>query len=209
MRTPKFKSVSSLAVIGMILACNNAAHAQAASDENSGPALEEIVVTAQKREENVQTVPIAIAAFSGQALQERGVGEVSQLAKFTPSVQLSASSQIVSSPSSLSGFIRGIGQDDFSTQFEPGVGTYVDGVYLARTVGANANLMDVERVEILKGPQGTLFGRNTIGGAISVVTREPKDEFAGRLQASYGRFNAINVGGIVDIPWRPAFSIAA
>ena len=194
---------SSLAAISIALMVNGAALAQTSEAQDNGAAIEEIVVTAQKREENVQTVPIAIAAFSGEALQERGVGEVAQLAKFTPSVQLSASSQIASSPSSLSGFIRGIGQDDFSTQFEPGVGTYIDGVYLARTVGANANLMDVERVEILKGPQGTLFGRNTIGGAISVVTREPGDTFGGRVQASYGRFNAINIGGIVDLPISP------
>lgn len=173
------------------------------SSVRTGATLEEIVVTAQKRSENIQDVPIAVAAFSGEALQERGVSEIAQLASFTPSVQLSNSSQIVSSPSSLSGFIRGIGQDDFSTQFEPGVGTYVDGVYLARTVGANANLMDVERVEILKGPQGTLFGRNTIGGAINVVTSRPRDEFGARFQASVGRFNAINAGGVIDLPIVP------
>lgn len=142
-----------------------AAPAMAQAPQQGG-GLDEIIVTAQKRAENVQDVPIAIAAISGEAMQSRGVTEVVQLANFTPSVQLSNSSQIVSSPSSLSGFIRGIGQDDFSAAFEPGVGTYVDGVYLARTVGANANLLDVERIEILKGPQGTLFGRNTIGGAI-------------------------------------------
>ncbi|MFA7597554.1 MAG: TonB-dependent receptor plug domain-containing protein [Novosphingobium sp.] len=116
----------------------------------SGDGVEEIIVTAQKRAENVQDVPIAIAAISGEAMQSRGVTEVAQLANYTPSVQLSNSSQIVGSPSSLSGFIRGIGQDDFSAAFEPGVGTYVDGVYLARTIGANASLLDVERIEILK-----------------------------------------------------------
>ena len=118
-------------------------------------------------------------------------------------MQLSNSSQIVSSPSSLSGFIRGIGQDDFSTQFEPGVGTYIDGVYLARTVGANANLLDIERVEILKGPQGTLFGRNTIGGAISVTTRTPGEEFGVQVQGTVGRFQRAELGGVVDIPLIP------
>lgn len=200
-----FRTLSSAIVLTAALVSANGAHAQeAAGDPPTGTAkIDEIVVTAQKRSENVQDVPIAIAAFSGEALQEKGIGEISQLANQTPSVQLSNSSQIVSSPSSLSGFIRGIGQDDFSTQFEPGVGTYVDGVYLARTVGANANLLDVERVEILKGPQGTLFGRNTIGGAISVVTRAPSDEFGVRLQGTIGRFNRVDVGGIVDIPIAP------
>src|SRR3546814_8598639 len=87
------------------------------------------------------------------ALQEKGVDNVSQLANLTPGVQLSSTSQMFSSPSMLSGFIRGIGQDDFALNFDPGVGTYVDGVYLARTAGSNVDLLDVERIEILKGPQ--------------------------------------------------------
>jgi iron complex outermembrane recepter protein len=162
--------------------------------------LQEVVVTAQKRAQNVQEVPIAVSAFSGAELQERGVTQISQLANYTPSVQLTNTSQFLSSPAMLSAFIRGIGQDDFSANFEPGVGTYVDGVYLARTIGANANLLDVERVEILKGPQGTLFGRNTIGGAISVVTRAPADNFAFHAEATGGRFNRFDVGAVVDIP---------
>lgn len=168
------------------------------SDAYAG--IEDIVVTAQKRSENVQNVPIAVAAFSGAALQQKGVDNVAQLANLTPSVQLSSTSQFFSSPSMLSGFIRGIGQDDFAMNFEPGVGTYIDGVYLARTAGSNVDLLDVERLEILKGPQGTLFGRNTIGGAISVVTRTPKDEFGFTGQLTVGRFNRIDVGGVVDIP---------
>lgn len=179
-----------------VLALPGPAFAQPAENRS----LEEIIVTAQKRAENVQDVPIAIAAISGEAMQSRGVTEVVQLANFTPSVQLSNSSQIVSSPSSLSGFIRGIGQDDFSAAFEPGVGTYIDGVYLARTVGANANLLDVERIEILKGPQGTLFGRNTIGGAISVITRDPSQTYGMRGQFTIGRFNRIDAGVAVDLP---------
>ncbi len=168
--------------------------------EQSGGGIEEIIVTAQKRAENIQDVPIAIAAISGSELASRGVSEITQLANYTPSVQLSNSSQIVGAPSSLSGFIRGIGQDDFAVAFEPGVGVYVDGVYLARTVGANANLLDVERIEILKGPQGTLFGRNTIGGAISVVTREPSATRGIRGQFTVGRFNRIDAGIAVDLP---------
>src|SRR3546814_1105322 len=78
--------------------------------------------------------------------------------------------------------------------------TYVDGVYLARTAGSNVDLLDVERIEILKGPQGTLFGRNTIGGAISVVTRKPTDDFSVMGQVSGGRFNRIDVGGVINIP---------
>lgn len=175
------------------------AYAQDTSAENSG-GVEEIIVTAQKRSENVQNVPIAVAAFGGEALREKGVDNVSQLSNLTPSVQLSQSSQFLSSPSVLSGFIRGIGQDDFAANFEAGVGTYIDGVFLARNAGSNVDLMDVQRVEILKGPQGTLFGRNTIGGAISVVTREPAKDFGFSGQVTGGRYNRIEVGGVIDLP---------
>lgn len=192
--------VSSLALAMPVEAQTAAAPSQADAAQQSSGGIEDIIVTAQKRSENVQDVPIAVAAFGGAALQERGVSEVVQLANYTPSVQLTNSSQIVSSPSMLSGFIRGIGQDDFSASFEPGVGTYVDGVYLARTVGANANLLDIERIEILKGPQGTLFGRNTIGGAISVVTSEPSSTRGMRGQFTVGRFNRLDVGVVANIP---------
>src|SRR3546814_19862830 len=104
----------------------------------------------------------------------------------------------------LSGFIRGIGQDDFALNFDPGVGTYVDGVYLARTPGSTVDLLDVERIQILKGPQGPLFGRNTIGGAISVVTSKPTDGFSVMVQVTGRRFNPITAGGLINIPIVPS-----
>ena len=162
--------------------------------------LAEITVTAQKRDQNIQDVPIDMVALSGKMLQDRAVTSIVQLANYTPSVQLSNSSQIVGSSQSLSAFIRGIGQDDFSAGFEPGVGTYIDGVYLARTIGANLNLLDVERVEILKGPQGTLFGRNTIGGAISVVTRDPAPTSGVTAELTGGRFDRYGGRFVADLP---------
>src|SRR5271154_873606 len=187
------------AVIFMNYAWGQQAPPQAAPADTGGT-LEEIIVTAQKRAENVQDVPIAIAALSGEMLRDRSVTSVVELANYTPSVQLSNSSQIVGSSQSLSAFIRGVGQDDFSAGFEPGVGTYIDGVYLARTIGANVNLLDVERVEILKGPQGTLFGRNTIGGAISVVTRDPAPTLGVTAELTGGRFDRYGGRLIVDLP---------
>src|SRR5512144_1370001 len=139
-------------------------------------ALEEIVVTAQKREQNLQNVPIAITAFTAETLKDKGVGDIGQLTRFAPNVNLDTGSPFSGDTSVLSASIRGIGQDDFAFNLDPGVGVYVDGVYLARTIGANQNLLDVARIEILKGPQGTLFGRNTIGGAISIVTHTPGTE---------------------------------
>src|SRR5215475_2181014 len=132
--------------------------------------LQEVVVTAERREEKLQDVPIAVTAFTNEALVSRNMTNINSIANLTPSVNLDAASPFSGDRSVLSASIRGIGQDDFAFNLNPGVGVYLDGVFLARTIGANVNLLDVDRVEILKGPQGTLFGANTIGGAISVVT---------------------------------------
>ena len=171
-----------------------------AQEDNADGGIAEIVVTAQKRSQNVQDVPIAISAFTAESLQERAIGEVSQLANITPNVSLDAGTPFSGSTSILAAYIRGIGANDFAMNLDPGVGVYLDGVYLARNVGANLDLPDVGRIEVLKGPQGTLFGRNTIGGAISVVTRDPGDEFAFRGDVTTGRFNRLDVRGSVDLP---------
>jgi iron complex outermembrane recepter protein len=162
--------------------------------------LEEIVVTAEKRTENIQQVPIAITAFSESDLRAKGVTDIHSLSTLTPNVNLDAGSPFSGSNSVLSASIRGIGQDDFAFNLDPGVGVYVDGVYFARTVGANQNLLDVERIEILNGPQGTLFGRNTIGGAISIVTRTPGDQLAAQAQVSGGSYNRRDIAVMADIP---------
>ena len=162
--------------------------------------LEEVMVTAQKRSENIQEVPIAISAFTSAALRERAIGDVSQLSNASPNVTLDAGTPFSGSSSVLSAYIRGIGQNDFAFNLDPGVGVYLDGVYLARTVGANQDLLDVERIEVLKGPQGTLFGRNTIGGAISIVTRDPGDTFNYQASATTGSFDRMQLGASVDIP---------
>jgi len=160
----------------------------------------EIVVTAQKRAENVQNVPIAISAFGGEALSERAVSNVSQLASLSPNVNLDSGVSFTASTAVLAASIRGIGASDFAFNIDPAVGVYVDGVYLARSVGANQDLLDVERIEILKGPQGTLFGRNTIGGAVSIVTRDPGKEFGVRGDVTVGRFNLFQGRASIDLP---------
>ncbi len=160
----------------------------------------DIVVTAQRRAQNVQDVPIAISAFGGQSLTERAVTNITALGNLAPSTTLTAGAPFSGSSAVLSAFIRGIGSNDFRVNLDPGVGVYLDGVYLARTIGANVDLPDVERVEILKGPQGTLFGRNTIGGAISVVTRNPTDEFSVRGDVTTGRFNRLDAQASINVP---------
>ena len=178
------------------LTCAPAMAQQAASE----PAIGEIVVTAQKRSENVQNVPIAISAFTASALKERSVSSVASLSALAPNVNLDGGTPFSGSSAVLSATIRGIGSDDFAFNIDPGVGIYLDGVYLARTVGANQDLPDVERVEVLKGPQGTLFGRNTIGGAISIVTHDPGKEFKGSFDATTGSFNMVKLRAMVDVP---------
>ena len=162
--------------------------------------LDTIVVTAQKRTQNVQDVPIAITAVTPEIMQNRGIASVAQLSDLAPNVTLDAGTPFSGSTSVLAAYIRGIGQNDFAFNLDPGVGVYIDGVYLARSVGANTDLLDVQRIEILKGPQGTLFGRNTIGGAISIVTRDPADEFGVRGEVTTGSFNRFDVRGSVDMP---------
>jgi iron complex outermembrane receptor protein len=162
--------------------------------------LEEIVVTAEKRSENLQNVPIAITAFTAEAMRSRGITDLHGLSSLTPNVNLDGGAPFSGDSSVLSASIRGIGQDDFAFNLDPGVGVYLDGVYLARTIGANQNLLDVDRIEILKGPQGTLFGRNTIGGAINIVTHTPGSEFAVTGSATAGRFSRHDVALTADMP---------
>jgi iron complex outermembrane receptor protein len=196
-RLSRIGSVAVLIGFGAAIVAGSAVRAQT----NASDQLMEIVVTAEKRSENVQRVPIAITAFTGQDLQDRGVVDIHSLSNMTANVNLDAGSPFSGTPSVLAASIRGIGQDDFALNLDPGVGVYIDGVYLARTVGANQNLLDVERVEILKGPQGTLFGRNTIGGAISIVTHTPGDHFDGRVEMTTGSFARRDLAGTFDIPF--------
>ncbi|MBI2994772.1 MAG: TonB-dependent receptor [Gammaproteobacteria bacterium] len=160
--------------------------------------LEEVIVTAQKRAEDVQDVPIAITAITGEAMEAKAINQVAEVGDFAPNVYLDPTTPFSASNNVLGAYIRGIGQSDFAFNLEPGVGVYVDGVYLARTVAANVDLLDVERLEVLKGPQGTLFGRNTIGGAVNVITRRPGNEFAYRGEVTTGSYKRLDVRGAVE-----------
>ena len=191
---------------GAALALSVPAFAQTAPADEDNGGIKEILVTAQKRAENVQDVPIAISAFTADALQERAVTSVASLSNIAPNVTLDAGTPFSGSPYVLSAYIRGIGANDFAFNIDPGVGTYLDGVYLARSIGANQELGDVERIEVLKGPQGTLFGRNTIGGAISVVTHDPGKEFHFKGDVTTGSFRLLQARGTVDLPITDALS---
>ncbi|MEN7538235.1 TonB-dependent receptor [Aurantiacibacter flavus] len=172
----------------------------AATEAQPEGGIQTIIVTAQKRSENVQDVPIAISAFGGEALRERSVTDVASLGALAPNVNLDGGTPFSGSSAVLSATIRGIGSDDFAFNIDPGVGIYLDGVYLARTVGANQDLPDVERIEVLRGPQGTLFGRNTIGGAVSIVTHNPGDTFRLMGDLTTGSFGLLRARATADLP---------
>ena len=181
------------AAAGMMVLGSPAAHAQ-------GAALEEIVVTAQKREESLQDTPVAVSAFTASAIQEKGIDDISEVASFTPNLVFDTTSPISGLSSGAVVFIRGIGNTDFSLTTDPGVGTYVDGVYMSRSAGGVLDVLDVERIEVLRGPQGTLFGRNTMGGAISITSRKPADEFQGSAELTAGEFDRLDARVSVDLP---------
>lgn len=143
--------------------------------------IEEIVVTARKRAENLQDVPAAVSAFGAEELKERGIDTIEEVGRLTPNVAMTETNGLISG--ALLVFIRGIGNDP---GFDQGVGIYVDDVYLNRTSGSLLDVYDVERIEILKGPQGNLYGRNTIGGAIKYVSREPSEDTRMHFEAKVG-----------------------
>lgn len=159
----------------------------------SGKDVETMVVTAQFREQNPQETPLAITAVDAKTLEERGEEDVSQVANQTPNVRLSPGS--ASYGPALQAHIRGVGQHDFSFALEPGVGVYVDDVYYSTLTGSIIDLLDLERVEILRGPQGTLAGQNSIGGAIKIYSKPPTGEGGGFVQSTYGRFNRTELRG--------------
>lgn len=169
-------------------------------EQSSGFALEEIIVSARKRQENLQKTPIAISSFTSKSLENRQIDAGTDLARVTPNLTFDAHAPASGHNSGSQIFIRGIGQTDFQALTDPGVGMYIDGVYHARTVGSVVDFMDVERIEILRGPQGTLFGRNTIGGAISLHSRKPGDEFEGSGKITVGSANRIDTSLNVNIP---------
>lgn len=157
------------------------AAAQEAPATDSGAGVEDIVVTARKQAESLQDVPMSISAVSGDTLESAGYTELNDIARLSGNVFFEAADR--SKPQI---YIRGVGTRSYDAGSDPSVGVFVDGVYLGRFGALDMDLLDVERVEVLRGPQGSLYGRNTIGGAISVVTRDPATIFSGRANGELG-----------------------
>lgn len=169
-------------------------HAQAQSADATAKASEDgnvakVVVSARRREETLQDVPVSVTAYSADQISKSGIADVTGLALTLPNTTLSASR---GTNSTLTSFMRGVGQQDPLAGFEAGVGIYLDDIYLARPQGAVAEIYDVERIEVLRGPQGTLYGRNTIGGAVKYVTRKMGPDTDVRLKASVGSYGQMD-----------------
>jgi iron complex outermembrane recepter protein len=175
----------------------------AADDAQQG---DDILVTARRRAENLQDVPIAVTAYSGEALERQGATDITDLSDTTPNVTLETSR---GTNTTLTAFIRGVGQQDPVAGFEAGVGLYLDDVYLNRPQAAVLDIYDVERIEVLRGPQGTLYGRNTIGGAIKYVTRRLGEEAQLRIRANLGTYEQADLIVSASAPLSPAVRIGA
>ncbi|NNC39024.1 MAG: hypothetical protein EX271_11150 [Acidimicrobiales bacterium] len=188
MSSATFKGLSGLALSASLIALSAPAMAQ----------LDEIVVTAQKKEQSLQDVPVAIAAFDLQALETNRIDGIEDIGTFTPGVYVTPNP---ADPNGVRVNIRGIGTFDPQIGQDSRVAIYQDGVYLGKTQGLAFDMPDLARVEILKGPQGTLYGRNTVAGAVNLVSASPDpSEYSGKFTAEYGNFNHKKIAGAINIP---------
>lgn len=173
---------------------------KAAAEEESykSATLEEIVVTSRKREESLQQVPISVTAITATDMEARSFSSLKDIGQYTPGLSIDNQGQAGKSASLI--YIRGIGQTDVTITNDPGVGVYIDGVYLGRMQGLDLEMMDLERIEVLRGPQGTLFGKNTIGGAINVVSAKPNFDWGAKLKVVTGQYDRIDGLANLNVP---------
>ncbi|WEK42089.1 MAG: TonB-dependent receptor [Candidatus Sphingomonas colombiensis] len=206
-RAPRGAIVASVSLLALGLGAPQSAAAQTAaspSADQGTQASDDIVVTAQRREQNLQDVPIAVTAVDSRYLESRDISSLDQIGAIAPNLKIERTpgnktvSQIA---------IRGSVTINPAITFEPAVGLYLNGVYIAKAQGSLFDVADLERVEVLRGPQGTLYGRNTLAGAVSLVTKKPTGEFGGNVEATYGNYNARVLRGNMDLPRVGPFSV--
>lgn len=193
MQKIKTITVSSLAISSFLLSSSPPAFAQTSDDA----LLEEIIVTAEHREVSLQDTQISMTAFSEESIQELGISNGLDLFGHAPNVNVQ---EYQGGRSGMSFSIRGIVNAETLITFDPGVSVYMDNVLLAKNVGSQLDIAELERIEILRGPQGTLYGRNTMGGAVNYVTKKPDDEFEGRVQATLGKYGQADLRGMINVP---------
>jgi iron complex outermembrane receptor protein len=172
-----------------------------AQQRGAGTAVEEIVVTAQKRTQSLAEVPIAISVFGSEAIDQTGVQELRELGEYIPNVIISQGSDFGAAI-----LIRGVGANSRNIGFDSRVGVYLDGVYLGQGPALNQDLVDLDRIEVLRGPQGTLFGNNTVAGAVSMISVKPDSEFSADVTANVANYNGLELKGVVNIPFSETVS---
>ena len=167
--------------------------------------LESIVVTARRREESLQDTPIAVTALTAEALERQQATGTMDLDKIAPNLQFHSYGTLTGNNSAAQVFIRGIGQTDATPAVDPGVGIYIDDVYMGRSVGGAMEFRDIASVQILRGPQGTLFGRNTIGGAVLLTTNAPGDDAGNSIRVGVGRTTCAKCSARSTFRWATNF----
>ncbi|MCZ8115395.1 TonB-dependent receptor [Silanimonas sp.] len=197
LRTRLSFAIHAALIAGSLAAPAAFAQDAAASPQAEATTLDAVKVTARKREETLQEVPIAVTAFTAEALDRLGTRDIADLDAQVPNLTVYAAR---GSSSTLTAFIRGVGQADPLWGVDPGVGLYLDDVYIARPQGALLDVFDVERIEVLRGPQGTLYGKNTIGGAIKYISRGLPTEFDGNASVTVGNYGQLDVKAAIGGP---------
>ena len=195
LRTYHRAQIAAVALIAPWMTGGAQAQQAEQAEGTASEGLREIIVTAQKRAENVQDTPLAITAIDAQAIEQRGITSVASLSGAAPNLVIAETPAATANPSIS---IRGIVDNDPILTADPAVGLYVDGVIVGRSAGALFDMMDLERVEVLRGPQGTLYGRNTTGGAVNLISAKPAKDFGARLQVGYGSFDEMTVKALLD-----------
>ena len=188
-----------LAAICMALLLSTVPGNEPRAQSESGQ-LEEVIVTARRIEERLQDTPISVTAFTAEKLRDRMIVTTEELDQITPNLQFTNDTTLAGNNNSSNIFIRGVGQVDPTSTVDPGVGLYLDEVYMGQSVGGTMTLRDIDTVQILRGPQGTLFGRNSVGGAILLSTVEPGDEFGGTIRAGVGSDSLADLFFAFDAP---------
>ncbi|RIV80061.1 TonB-dependent receptor [Aurantiacibacter xanthus] len=201
--TPKSRVLATSALASLLVAAlPAAAQEQTASDAGSQRSGNDtIVVTAQFREQNLQDTPLAITAVTGEMLESKGATTVLDVATTAPNVTMRKAGGANGGAAQV--FVRGVGQSDASFAFEPGVGMYIDDVYYGTVFGSIFDLLDLDRVEVLRGPQGTLAGKNSIGGAVKLFSTKPTDGNSGYVEAAYGSFDLLDLKGMANFTLVP------
>jgi iron complex outermembrane recepter protein len=196
--------------IGMLLAAAGLAQAQAQSQSQpaseaaaTSAGLQEVVVTANKREETLTQAPLAVSALSQDQLTNAGVVGLTDLTSSVPNVEIRS----IGFANSVQIAIRGVSNNDFNQTGNPAVATYIDGVYVSRTEGLNGALFDLEQIEVLRGPQGTLYGRNSTGGNLNIVTASPKQSFDAQAGLEFGNYGDIQSNGMINVPVTDTFAV--